>query len=646
MGGMNTTTEAKKEATANPLDLSGRVEWEGNCLRIVNDTTRDRIQRARMSPSTAQALESGACATKWAVSYLLPRDEAPLDPAPVGTDAHRLLEDLYSLMPSSRTESKFYELLDQLTAKKRENEEMDDVELKTWRNSVLSKAGRISAMENPQQVIVYSNEIKLEETMPKVKTAPDGFPFTGTADRVDVVVDDELGKLVRRALPTEKAETYFGSVFGVEQPDGDMLMHLADDLYDAMPRDPEELTKFLAELGINLNLIIVDYKTGSSKNWKKHHEQVMFYALAFKERTGILPQFGRVYYTTEGVIHKVSITQDKVDGVLVKMGASWKRHNRFIENQEFPTKATALCGGCPLVNACPRAKEAGRRARKAGLPTSDELVIPMHEEPAPEAVETSACTTMEHDATEPSTTETPESPARVCKPCVEAGEPGERVAVVRIPELLGGHSPGTPSSGASDHPVGTPENNDADPARKIYVRKTHKEGMNTQTQPQQVAKAYEEAPQFTTFITSGDGQQTSDINPSSFAMTAGFSLTTMAMKILAKQDERITRQRVASLSGTFAHIINVAHDQWIPGQAHLCEGEKMGFHSHARLRGALMAVVEEFPFPLHGDLEQMEMWVAQTIKRVLFTIQSAEDLVKYGSGKSPWELLVATKQED
>lgn len=638
---MNTTTEAKKEATANPLDLTGRVAWEGNCLKIVNKSARERIQRARMSPSTSQSLESGSCATKWAVGYLLPRDESPLEPAPLGTDAHQLLEDLYTLAPSARTEAKFYELLDQLTESKRESADLDEEGLKTWRNSVLNKAWRISAMENPQQVIVYSNEIKLEEVMPAVKTAPKGIPFTGTADRVDVAVDDELGKLVRLILPADRADTYFGTVFGAEQSDGDMLTHLADDLYDALPRDSKELTQYLKELGINLNLIIIDYKTGASKYWKKHHEQIRLYALAFKERTGTLPKSGRVYYTTEGLIHDVGITQKQADTALVTMGASWKRHNRFIDNEEFPTKVTPLCGWCPLVNACPRAKEAGKEPRKAGLPTSEELIIPMfvHDEEAPTEDVTS-------DAEQPAiTTEPQQVPVREGEAWVEPSRPSDQpelhVPVVRVPEPI--EKPGQGSEAEQ-----TTEELDVEEVtgQKIFVRRAHNGGMNTQTQPQEMAKAYKEAPQYSTFVPTHDGRTSQDVNPASFAMTAGFSLTTMAMKVLVKQDERITRQRVASLSGTFAHIINIAHDQWIPGQSHLREGEKMGFHSHSRLRGALIAVVDEFPFPLHGDLEQMNMWVAQTIKRVIFTIQSAEDLVKYGSGRNPWELLVETKQED
>ncbi|MGP5048050.1 PD-(D/E)XK nuclease family protein [Glutamicibacter ardleyensis] len=659
---MNTTIEAKKEATQNPIHLTGRVAWEGNCLKIVDEKALRRIQRERISPSTSQSLESGACATKWAVSYLLPRDEAPLDPAPLGTDAHKLLEDLYSLAPSQRTEANFFDLLDILTDTKKDAGELDSAGLTQWRNKVLSMAGQISAMEDPQQVIVYSNEISLKEMMPGGKTAPEGIPFNGQADRVDVLVDDELGKLVRLVLPPERAETYFGTVFDVETADGEMLKHLAEDLYDVLPHDDKELTELVRELGVELNLVIIDYKTGKSKYWKKHYEQIQIYALALQERTGIMPKLGRVYYTTEGQYHDVPITAENTGKVLDKLGASWKRHNRFIKQEEFPTKATALCGWCPLVNACPRAQEESKSARKAGLPASVDLGIPTFAEHletlktqefiAPESTGQAASETKEEPAS------TLEVPTRIGEPWSEpgipSGVPGRHVVVARIPEPTSQEQP-EPSEvvGANSNEVIAEPNSSADSTEqqgptepKIFVRRAHIEDMNTQTQPNKVAKAYKEAPQYSTFIPATNGSAPTDVNPSSYAMIAGFSLTTMAMKVLVRQDEQITRQRVASLSGTFAHIVNVAHDQWIPGQARANEGEKMGLHSHARLRGALIAVVEEFPFPLHGDLEEMNMWVAKTINRVLFTVQSAEDLVKYGSGKNPWELLVATKQED
>ncbi|MGP4994608.1 RecB family exonuclease [Glutamicibacter ardleyensis] len=651
---MNATIEANKEATETPFDLKGRVAWEGNCLKVVDEVSLERIQRHRMSPSTSQSLESGACASKWAVGYLLPRDESPLEPAPLGTDTHQLLEDLYSLAPSKRTQATFYDLLDKLTDAKREAGQMSESELGEWRNKILHMAGKISAMENPQHVIVYSNEITLKEMMPGVKTAPDGIPFTGSADRVDIEVDAELGKLVRKVLPAHRAETYFGTVFDVEFPDGDMLGHLADDLFDALPKDAEALTAYLRELEVNLSLVIIDYKTGKSRGWQKHLEQVISYALAFKERTGLLPKAGKVYYTTEGHIRDVVITQESADKVLTKLGASWKRHNRFISLQEFPTKATPLCGWCPLVNACPRASVEGKSARKAGLPTNSELAIPSLEEHM-ESVRNSAPAEQSKESSNASESGevagASNVSARVGNPLIEPGHPtavpGMHVAVVRVPERFEKEpKPVLAVVEAQAEKAIRSQTTETGGEQKIFVRRAHIEGMNTQTQPNKVARAYKEAPQYSTFIPTANGSTPVDVNPSSFAMTAGFSLTTMAMKVLTKQGEQITRQRVASLSGTFAHVVNIAHDQWIPGQAQVREGEKMGLHSHARLRGALMAVVEEFPFPLHGNLDEMNAWVAHTIKRVLFTIQSAEDLVKFGSGKNPWELLVATEQED
>ncbi|MGP5523477.1 RecB family exonuclease [Glutamicibacter arilaitensis] len=654
---MNTTIEANKEATQTNLALTGRVAWEGNCLKIVDDNALSRIKRERISPSTSQSLESGACASKWAVSYLLPRDESPLDPAPLGTDTHKLLEDLYSLAPSKRTEATFIDLLNQLTEAKKQSGVLDEAGMIQWKNNILNQAGKISAMEDPQQVIVYSNEINLVELMPAVKTAPDGIPFRGQADRVDVLVDDELGKLVRLVLAPERAETYFGTVFGVETPDGEMLKHLAEDLYDVLPRDAQELTALLNELGVELSLVIIDYKTGKSKYWQKHFEQIQTYAVALKERTGIMPKLGKVYYTTEGKIAPVEITEENTGKVMDKLGASWKRHNRFVKQSEFPTKATALCGWCPLVNACPRAQQEGRSARKAGLPSSVDLGIPTLAEHLASVAEAEDAADQNENQDVMPEPEATDVPVRVGEPWIEPGqpasEPGRHVRVVRIPDALmpNGCEGGEPAEAEpATQPLteGEPEEHDATEAvePKIFIRRAHNEGMNTQTQPSKVAKAYKEAPQYSTFIPSADASTSMDVNPASYAMTAGFSLTVMAMKVLVRQEEQVTRQRVASLSGTFAHIINVAHDQWIPGQARVREGEKMALHSHARLRGALIAVVEEFPFPLHGELEEMNMWVAKTIKRVIFTIQSAEDLVKYGSGKNPWELLVETKQED
>lgn len=319
-------------STNAPL-LADKVSWDGRKLVATGDGVVDQLRRKALSASTNKSMQS--CAARWAGERLLPRNEMPFDPAPLGTSAHAVMEDLLGLEPSARNVPRARALTLAAAEKMWPDSETEAPAVRAavannrrrWIEEVIICWLGLFTIEDPSKVNVYAREMSIDNTI------INGVPSNGFIDRVE---------------------------------------------YGDMKGKP--------------GLISVDYKTGKVPEAKylkrsdEHGDQIRVYTVAVEALTGTRPVGGRIYYTKHAVSRDVDISQAAIDKTLTTFKSSWNKHNKYMKEATFPTKTSPLCGWCPLVNACPAAKAEGKTAQKEGLPSAVALGIPTIGAPRPVTV--------------------------------------------------------------------------------------------------------------------------------------------------------------------------------------------------------------------------------------------------------------------
>ncbi|MDQ2740462.1 MAG: PD-(D/E)XK nuclease family protein [Actinomycetota bacterium] len=295
------------------------IAFDGDRM-IVDDDAVKRLRRPRLSPSTAKAMHG--CPSRWAGEKLLPGMEDPFAPAPLGTAAHAVLEALYKLPALERTHQAALEAVDDLgdemaaAAIDKGWPGIPDTQMADWKRSVVKHYGGIWMIEDPTTVNVRATEISLKTV------EVGGVPFTGIIDRLDY--------------------------------DGDGKTLVRDHKSGNVPS----------------NYSIRNY--GDSQG-----DQLRLYAEALRALDGRLPTGAALYYTQFGQIRKVSLSKAKRSETVVAFQQSWTDLNGYFDSQELPTQTGPLCGWCPMVAICPAAKAEGLGPRIEGLPTAEQLGMPV-----------------------------------------------------------------------------------------------------------------------------------------------------------------------------------------------------------------------------------------------------------------------------
>lgn len=300
------TLEAQKTGL-----LAGVAAWDGTKLAIPNEEVLAKTRRKRLSPSTAKAMQD--CGARWVAEKILPQNEDPFGPAPIGTGAHDVLERLYDLPPQERTLVKAAEIREQNCLKIwPETGDETDAEYaqlrlnrSNWNRDVEDAYLGLWTIEDPMKVQVYSVEQEINVDI-------GGVPATGKIDRIDEIEIEGVTELLvgdyksSRKLP----RVYFGD---------------------------------------------------------EHGEQIRTYILLIQAKLKRRAVGGQLLYTRigklrsdESEVEPIDVSDKALDKTLKTFQLSWKRHNRYHDQGLFPTKASNLCGYCPLVNSCPAAIAKGK----------------------------------------------------------------------------------------------------------------------------------------------------------------------------------------------------------------------------------------------------------------------------------------------
>ena len=259
------------------------------------------VRRTALSPSTAKTLAHN-CAAGFAFGKLVGEQVPdPFAATTQGTSAHAVLEDLYSLPRGKRTRRKAANILISRVAQWRHGELpalSDPVTRQLFIADVMGKYQGIFDIEDPREVDVAATEWALRDI------TVGGVPFIGFVDLAQHV--SVRGKSGLRAVDHKTGRV----------PDKHKIERFGDD----------------------------------------HGDQIRLYTAALRQLTDEPVLEGRVYYTRHGKSRVVAVSAKRVAHSVGEFSRAWEIHNEMVEDQMFPTKASPLCGWCPLVNLCPAAQ--------------------------------------------------------------------------------------------------------------------------------------------------------------------------------------------------------------------------------------------------------------------------------------------------
>lgn len=529
--------------------LRDKLAWDGKKLVVTSDAVIDKIRRQALSASTSKSMQS--CAARWVGERLLRNEvEDPFAPAPLGTSAHSIMEDMFDEDVYERHE-RTLALGEALTI--RDSDIMwpdvpaeDDgvraltrINRRRWIEEVKTAYEGLFVIEDPKTIEVYARELQIDGL------TINGVPTNGFIDRVRHGVN-QRGKegLIAEDYKTGKVPTKFHLRYG-------------DD----------------------------------------HGDQIRIYAAALKEKTGEMPVGGTVLYTKFGEKREIDLSPGAMSKTLKTFELSWKRHNRYMETREFPTKVSALCGWCPLVNACPVAKEEGKTV-------SEKVADQMH-----------SATHLGIPALRPGAS-------------VAAMASTEDTVVAKHGQEVSFFMPDPFSYGIPDEQMAEVERA-AELAAHIY---NSGENPITSTDKDHRMSKITEGKVWEPYTAEGE------LNPNSYAAMGVFGTAELAVEALHRGGLPINGSNVKALATTFQHIVAEAQDHWT-GSTSAADG------ANSRMRGALRTVLATLPMPFGEDAAAWDAWVAAAIRRCKSITAVALHLFSEERTESPWEALAGVAPE-
>lgn len=572
-------------ATRPPSRVFG---WDKGDLAITDEEQRNRYRRPNLSPSTSKAMEG--CPARWAAEKALPQADNPFGAAELGTSAHSVMEDLFDINqvdPKDRTpETAMLILLKHSKVVWPGKDEVTYAKRGQWISAVHDAYKGLFDIEDPKTVAVHSIEMGVGQPGGKYEAEIHGVPFIGFIDRVD------------------------------HTPDG---------------------------------LRPVDYKSSAKRRPLKfgddHGDQVRLYAEVLRQIEGAMPKTAGLYYTRLGQSRIVNIKPAEMRKVLGRFKKSWGALNLYIDKGAFPTKASPLCGWCPLVNSCPTAAANGFGPKVDGVMTKAELGIPilrtfeagdLHaitekraatKRPSADLDFGSAMNGDPVEPTVPSEIDVFDVPPALPEDPADStdGPPAVDEPAFNVPDVLVGAIPFDPEN---PEPVAETGSAYAPSAHlEVDLPTTHQKG-NTMNTLLVEDKPWEE--------TIGG-----NLNPNSYAATAVWGLASLAYEEISKSDvyEKPTRALIDGLTVTLGYMVDKVQNG-LTGISSFQDG------TNTRLRGALRSYITANPIPFGKDRAEWDEWVALGIKHInaisLAAIRLFEaDLSGSDGAEAPWAVFAA-----
>lgn len=505
------------------IDLTKVASWDGDRL-VLHESALNAVRRDSLSPSTANAMTG--CPSRWVAERLMPHRVDPFSAAELGTSTHSIFEDFFDRPKFQRTRATALRLLE---AHKKalwpSTDQFTVAKAAEWHGRVYQLMDGLWQIEDPMHVDVAA----IETALPDGTTVCD-IPFIGYIDRVDEIVDKDGNAAVR----------------------------------------------------------IVDYKTGKMPDRNKlrygdnNGDQMRLYNEAYTNAFGVRPTQATLYYTQFGKKRDAALSKPYMTKTLTAFRKAWADLKSYEESASFPTKASPLCGWCPLVNTCPVAKAAGYTDRTAGqtAPKEGDFHIPVMRPIAPEIP-------------------------------------------IHFDDDFG-------SASVDDSFTGEI----VDETAQEPAPATH---LNSETNPD-TPEAPMSNPTFShnkAWVTESDEL----LNASSYAATAMFGTTTLAYELLRKAEMPL-KGNIDALSKTLMHIVStVQHELGRHADNADYDAHSLGSGLNARLRGALRTYIELDPVPFGASEPEFDKWVGRAIAHTRSMALAANRLYREPQEDRPWAAL-------
>jgi putative RecB family exonuclease len=544
--------------TATETPLIHGIAWSGMNLIVTDPDLVDRkLRRKALSASTSKNMKG--CLARYVGDKLLPREDDPFAVTELGTDTHAIIEDLYNMPNKDRTLDAFHALKDAhavkkwTTAKLEAMPDMADPDaqaafVEKWKGEVVRLGAPVFDIENPAEVTTYKTEMPFDGV-----TIAGGVPTMGYIDRVDIIVVREKNRFKVVDLKTGKMKNAFE------------LQRYGDD----------------------------------------HGDQIRIYADAINEVTGEPPAVGEIHYTQFGVSREISLSELNMSKTRKDFRDAWDIHNKVTDSGEFPTQTGALCGWCPLVNACPAAKAAGKTASDRNLKvpaTAVQLGIP----------------TVRGDAARPMGSKLPvTAPVPVQTP----DAPKTRMIASAPPALAPEHIPYSdvaPSASEESLSHGLIES--AALAAHVLSDTFDPNGIGT---PTMTATSPAE-----TLFSEGkpwEAEINGKLNGASYAAMAVTSIPQIAGELLIEAGRPLNSATLDRLTDLLAEIIVTVQKSVRAGTFQWDDG------INTRIRGALRTTIETLPLPWDAtEAVAWEKWQIAATKRTSVFIMKSLRLYSLG----------------
>lgn len=384
----------------------------------------------------------------------------------------------------------------------------------------------------------------------------------------------------------------------------------------------------------------------------KYGDQLRIYALAVTSLDGERPTSAHLYFTRLGKSIAVNLSRSALSDTERSFVSAWKKLQGFVEVSSVTGKSSPLCGWCPLASSCPIAARDGKNelrspAAEAGQLIDIPVITPLEkvvvalgtgvdhgdfDYSAGDFADTSAddfdtrstsdvdpvddvaSETMPADGVEPADEVELPNAALDYDPDQDFGAAAVRAAAAAPPddEVFGS------SGNATDPSPPSSSTTEAAPTRTTH---DHIEGDTTMARWLE-DKRWEEA--------NSEGR----LNPDSYAATAVVGLTTLAVDLLHRNGQPITKSTVRALAHTLALVVTEVQDK-LQGKTNF----NMGLNT--RLRSSLYSTIKTIPLPFGGDAAEWESWVARAQRRLEAIVLTAEELWDKGAdANAPWAGLV------
>lgn len=296
------------EFDPSDLDLApaGDVDVPDRDLDVPPEYAADSMLPKYLSPSSAGMFQQ--CARKWKHRYVDQLPDPPGEPALAGTFAHRVLELLLQEPPERRTKDRAKELARQVWPEI--DGDADFGALRLTEDQRRAFRWRSWLAIDGLWHLEDPATVTVEATEQDVRVEVGGVPFRGIVDRVDI------------------------------EPDG---------------------------------LVIVDYKSGTAPSPRfadTRLAQVLLYAAAVSELSGIRPARARLMYLSQRII-EVEVSEANVREVTETLQRTWSALQRCCDANAFEATTGPLCAWCPFVAHCPEGQAEVEQRHLAGRVRAD-----------------------------------------------------------------------------------------------------------------------------------------------------------------------------------------------------------------------------------------------------------------------------------